>query len=345
MKQFFFAKLLLIIIIMSFITVIQAQDPTIIPPTEGVAQGNPNNIHVLGFWDSFMKWFQTEQGQNLWTGLTAILGASLVFAANRIRHLNQQLNRRVKQIFGLMSPLPPKANEVTNSIMVVGIGGVGKTTLIKNVLGNYNIKTVRTDTYKIYSSAVEIPANQPATRSKLYMSDYVGQNLGNLISSFIEQQRLPYSPMRYGYVQSLIIVVDLFEVQENADLSQQNERFDTFHQPRIDKNLDMWNDQALDAVMGLLPGLDYLCLFINKSDKLRIYDNDVIAQIHKAYAPLRERLNSRNDGLTIKTIIGSAAFLNNINELQQDLIHHSTKVALPTNLQHLEQDNAYDVIQ
>ena len=113
-------------------------------------------------------------------------------------------------------PAPLADGEARNSIVVIGIGNSGKTQFIKGLINSEDADPLsKTQNYSIYHQKIEpsskIYGSGDSARNvyerkivNLYVSDYRGQNIGNLVSSFLFQQKVPNSPMLYGYINSLI---------------------------------------------------------------------------------------------------------------------------------------------
>jgi ethanolamine/propanediol utilization PduV/EutP family protein len=213
--------------------------PVASSPTAPTPEGRGSiNSTVTAIWASIVKE----------AGLLAASAASVIFAA-----LWTVVRERAKRLRALLAslqePPPVPANHKRNSVMIIGLAGSGKTSLIRALTDDLNANPrMSTRTYSIYSIAFDTPGENPTNRTTLYLSDYAGQNLGNLVRSFLEQQQVPYSPMRYGYVSSLILVVDLFEPPRLAD--ETSAKRANYNNDRVRQHLSMWNEQAL----GYRPG-------------------------------------------------------------------------------------------
>ncbi len=237
------------------------------------------------------------------------------------------------RINGRSSDIKVSAGEKKNSIMLVGLGGSGKTALI-NVLCNINKRVEeKTMDYQIISGSVR----QRKTTYHLYISDYRGQDLSNLVRSFIIQQMAPYTPMRFGYIDSLIFVVDLFEHKDDdkgntIEIERGQAEFD---QKRVEKQLEQWNRTAVDAIFGMhvVESLKYICLFINKVDLLADNAPEMESNIETAYKKLIDDLKRRcfyTDEQKLQKqyayfdcIIGSAKKGTGIPILQRNLFTYS----------------------
>ena len=233
-------------------------------------------------------------------------------------------------IKGFTHPMKIPDNESANSIIVLGLSGSGKTSLINKITGDPNANPdISTDRYELFSKLTEYPHFNPngrqISRCKLYLSDYPGQTaLAELISGFIEQQSIPFSPMRFGYVNSLILIVDLISPPNLPDevVPQQQE----FDEQRIQDNIHKWNEQALSAVFGLLPSnssLKYICLFINKVDLLsenRPPQNEILQKYDILYQRL---VKMKPRGVYLRRLVGSGITGENVSTLEEDLKKYS----------------------
>jgi hypothetical protein len=271
------------------------------PPTDGQAE-TPDK--------------KAEPAEEIPTDLIAAVITSIVGPIVVYYLTDRRASQRVAEVRnGITAPQPASLGGRRSSVMVFGIGGVGKTSLIDNMFGGTAPKTERTENvwFYEYSDQVAPPrldgARSPKSQSFThYISDYKGQNLGTIVQSFIVQQKRTYSPMAYGHVTSAIFVVDLFETDDDgrpiecADASRPS-------QARVTANLDAWNGQALDAIFGMLVSDNLRCvvLFINKVNALNPNTPQARAAAHAAYDPLKSALALRvGKKVKLCTILGSA---------------------------------------
>ena len=111
--------------------------------------------------------------------------------------------KEIKNSFKLPVKIP--LTDKRNSILLVGLGGTGKTSLIKALLNNHEANpNEKTENFEIYkgdrlSIKSKQEKNTENNRYWFYIADYKGQNIGQLVRSFIVQQKKPYSPLAYGY--------------------------------------------------------------------------------------------------------------------------------------------------
>lgn len=232
------------------------------------------------------------------TSVAASMTAAVLFS------MSLRLNARLKALH-----LPPRirVDETRNSILLVGIGGVGKTSLIKALTHDLMAEPDTAGPFKIYKH-VEKLGNEPSgvKRTNLYFADYRGQNLTNLIGGFLDQQKQPYCPLRYGFLNSLVMVVDVTDPPTYPGVIPKAKHFS---KKRVEDNLREWNIQSIQAILGLFtrPQLKYICLFVNKIDLLSGYDEAMENEIKKAYLPLLRELNEASDSVRIECMLGSAA--------------------------------------
>jgi len=166
-------------------------------------------------------------------------------------------------------------------------------------------------------------ANKSNSKYWFYIADYKGQNIGQLVRSFIIQQKKPFSPLAYGDITSLILMVDLVTPKEEAhyeDIPKQEK----YNQERVNKHVTEWNDTALDAIFGLLTSeLRYVCIFINKVDLMNDRSYEAEERYIKIFQPMQEKIKKRVGRATVKTYLGSARDGTSLNYLTEDLMEYS----------------------
>jgi GTPase SAR1 family protein len=208
-------------------------------------------------------------------------------------------------------PKPLAKNEKRNSIIVVGLGGCGKTTLINRLSGNHRADPqVQTSDYHLFSWSEQSDGVEP--KFTYYMADYKGQNIGTLIKGLITEQKIPYSPMTWGAVNSLIFVVDIAEPYDKDNQTESSTlKVEKFWEERVKYNINQWSATALDTIFGFttkpsnnpnLNSLKYVCLFVNKIDLLPNMEDE----IRREYKVLNDALRSRCSGLKFELLLGSA---------------------------------------
>jgi GTPase SAR1 family protein len=185
------------------------------------------------------------------TSVAASMTAAVLFS------VSLRLNARLKALH-----LPPRirVDETRNSILLVGIDGVGKTSLIKALTHDSAAELDSTGPFKIYRHVEEL-GNEPSgiKRTNLYFADYRGQNLTNLIGGLLDQQKQLYCPLRYGFLNSLIMVVDVTGTPNYpGEIVPKAEKFSL---KRVEDNLVEWNSQSIQAILVCLRGLN-LSIFV-----------------------------------------------------------------------------------
>ena len=255
------------------------------------------------------------------TGVTSILSGLYNLKQARDK---SQLKLRVNEVErGIVEPVQIGSSETRNSIVLLGLGGSGKTSLIRNVFQQKKATPERTTSeYTIYRSSHSIE-NQ---KCNFFVSDYVGQNLGNLVGSFIEQQKIPFSEMSYGYINSLVLVVDLFPPKASP-VSPDLEPAEQPDLERVTRHLHQWNETALDAVFGMLtvPELSYVCLFVNKYDLISNNSPQSRRSIEALYQKLYAYLSFKVSGQGVESemMLGSASSGESLQRLLERFIKFS----------------------
>jgi GTPase SAR1 family protein len=211
-----------------------------------------------------------------------------------------------------------KPGEFRNSIILVGLGGSGKTTLIKDLVDKGNPK-MSTAAYQALSKIIDKDGN----KYQFYVADYPGQNISVLIKGLMEEQKVPYSPMTFNGIDSIIIVVDLAYTPEPGSPIDMNLVRQTW-QERVQQHIKEWSPTALDCVFGLVgTNIKYVCLFINKFDILNNTDKNISKEmVLREYRQLNQNLSQRR-GFVYKPIIGSFERGDGLVELKQDLKEYS----------------------
>lgn len=286
------------------------------PPSPQVGKGEDPPSKLI---DAFLQLVLAAALLGLSVATTFLLG-------NRAR-LSKLLAEKLDKLVGLELPAPADPDSTANYTMLIGLGGSGKTTLAKSLTSDPAARpNIKTTEWLTYSTRLESPASGSGgvhgkLACKLYVSDYPGQRLSELVKAFVAQQSAPESPLRFGYVTSAVLVVDVVSPPELHD--QPHQRATAPEKKRIKQHLDSWDGQALDAVWGMLPlpGLQYACLFINKVNLLDSRGPDSDEEILALFRPLRERLSDLCEGVEVKTVMGSAE--DHPTELRDDLIRNA----------------------
>ncbi|NJL35453.1 MAG: hypothetical protein HC899_00930 [Leptolyngbyaceae cyanobacterium SM1_4_3] len=266
-------------------------------------------------------------------GTGILTGASAVTSIT-VHRLKEWEQKARAKIFNeeLREPEPLGNNEKRNAIIIVGLGGCGKTTLIrhlsKNEKADPKISTFGYERYGwIEKSWTPNDVETDETKYTYYAADHRGQNIGTLIAGLIGEQKASYSPMTWGAINSLILVVDVTKAydEETQDEFKQKDAFkqegETSWQTRIKENTMQWSRTALNILFGFTarPSLKYVCLFINKVDLLP----DKEAKIKQLYESLIKDLDQMCSGLTFEVILGSVKTGKGLPILEESLKRHS----------------------
>lgn len=232
-----------------------------------------------------------------------------------------------RNFLGIGQPIRIPRGSRRNAVMIVGLGGVGKTALIRTLLDRQDADPTRsTDRYMEYRRDFRFQSQgERSQRCCMFVGDYRGQNVGQLVARFISQQKAPFQALSHGFVNSLILIVDIFEPPK--DPNRQKKTRKTPDLGRIRKNVNEWNCTALDAIFGLLQKetLSYVCLFVNKLDRLQADESKIRDQVEK----LRLRLEKRADASDahFEMILGSAITGAGVEAVKDSLIALSRKEA------------------
>lgn len=235
-----------------------------------------------------------------------------------------------KRAISSFYPRKIKRGTRKNTVLVIGLGRSGKSCLIKTLTKSFDAGKPRL-TYEFEIISCKRTDTLGEIPIYFHFTDYRGQSFKQLIENFIKEQFNPDTLLRYNDINTLILVVDLFEYNESERDEKTYPRVDSI---RINEHLSEWNRTAMDAVFGLLTQekLKYVCLFINKIDKwtrgntrrakdeiLILYQNliqDVENRIDKAYT-------------YFDVIIGSALVGTNIDSLDGGLRQQLYEYSVP----------------
>lgn len=266
-------------------------------------------------------------------GIAALFSAIITALVTLIVEVGAK-NRAVNEVKNsFVLPVQVPNLDKRNSIILLGIGGTGKTSIIKGLLNNNEANpNEKTENFTMYEgnrfSVKEEEketnkANKSNSKYWFYIADYKGQNIGQLVRSFIIQQKKPFSPLAYGHITSLILMVDLVTPKEEAhyeDIPKQEK----YNQERVNTHVTEWNDTALDAIFGLLTSeLRYVCIFINKVDLMNNRSYEAEERYIKIFQPMQEKIKKRVGRATVKTYLGSARDGTSLNYLTEDLMEYS----------------------
>lgn len=264
--------------------------------------------------------------------LVGLLTAAIGYAA---RHLKARIDER-----NMFSDVRVKKGDRKNSIMIIGEGNAGKTTLIQSLCYPNRFGHIdETTEHAVHSAESKIDG----TNYRYFVSDYRGQDLGTLVNSFIAKQLEPRTPMRFGYLNSLIIVIDCIGIENTPKVKHPDElrgdnikRFNAFEKDRVDHQIQLWNRNALDAVFGMhnYQSLRLVCVFVNKvnllnnenaKNELRDYLKPFVEDVEKRCSYYDEEIGKLIPYARFKFIMGSTMTGDGIVELNEAL----TKASVP----------------
>ncbi|QKD03381.1 hypothetical protein EB235_19255 [Mesorhizobium loti R88b] len=232
---------------------------------------------------------------------TLFLALSLLLAS-----LNQFMRNQIARFKArLADPYiqrAPKYETFGLSAMVVGIGGCGKTSIVKALSASEHadpdVATAEALTYSLVNEVTVRKQNQTFRRLvRMYISDHVGQNFRSIFSTdFFKDSEIALLK------KCVIVVVDLFPPVGHLDGVPRRKEFNL---ERIAENLEIYSDEMVQLITQNTKSGDSVVLFINKIDQLQEIDDTAIKRAKGHYRPLVNRLAGIK-GLKLSVLVGSA---------------------------------------
>ncbi len=228
----------------------------------------------------------------------ALVATAFGSAMEWMRRKSKDLQRRLS---GPRFSLPATSVESVNRVLQVGLGGSGKTTLIKTITAHPDVDPrIRTSKVRTYSLVHELTTNKVQHVCRIDIDDYRGQRIGDLVKEWGNRKKRGEDLK----IHSLVFVVDLFYPPGPTETLAPTNEVDP---KRISEHLKEWSAQAVDAVMSLSSiRANYICLFINKVDLLVPCNEQSLSKINESFRPLIEIISTQSSGALFEVIIGSA---------------------------------------
>lgn len=212
----------------------------------------------------------------------------------------------------LKLPKQPVAETKRCSVLLLGIGGVGKSTLVQSLFGDREdvqpnivepedselpsapeLKGVGPEdgrTRRVRTWSERLPWKRSGI--SLSITDYVGQNLGTLVRFFAKAQKEEYSAVAYGWINAVVFVVDVRNPPPTDEPKATVQHTPEPDEERIKTNIDAWNWQAISAVWGMLtlPRFKKIVVVVRKTDLLTKFGPEDRQKIRDAYQPLFDEI-------------------------------------------------------
>ena len=190
-----------------------------------------------------------------------------------------------------------------NVIIQLGIGGAGKTTLIKQLIGdptaNPNVETMNFSVYKRHSTIESGSGDGKKLETSIIIADYRGQDFSTLIRGILDHTRKG-KEFRAGNINTIIFLVDIFPPCDNkAELiSDQPDR------ERLRKNIEYWNEDKVQEIFNSFTergSLKNVVVFVNKCDLLASRNREQL--IDPVIQPLMHCIEKHTESLFIDPLI------------------------------------------
>ena len=235
-------------------------------------------------------------------------------AAGLLQSINRKLGRSLR------------GGRAQNVVVQLGIGGSGKTTLIRYLILDPKANpTIETEGFDVYRRDFSITRTRndgrpDEVKTSIVIADYRGQHYGTLIEGILEHTVNRRSPVRNGSINTILFVVDVFypTLDRSVDLPPQP-RPDP---ERLREHVEYWNEARLEVLFRLLRqgSVRNVGVFVNKCDLLTSEQGRDEAR--RAIAPLVASIQHWTDPLGVQpfVILGSLKTGTGVNELLDRMI-------------------------
>ncbi len=221
---------------------------------------------------------------------------------------------RMLSAFSSMKSYMAKNQQHSNVVMMLGLGGAGKTSIIHGVTEDPQANPrIATPSFSIFDYHQD---------KALYMMDYRGQNLATLIAALSYgdyEGDLPTSSA--SQINSIVLVLDLISPAANPAIRLRAPM--DIDQKRVQENEEFWNSAIMQALTTFLSEdhLRYVCIFINKTDlhKKDLTQDDIDA-IEDMYMPICTKLAEYRKAAEFEIMVGSAKDKTIISKLRNRLL-------------------------
>ena len=299
---------LVALIFLVFAAMLAGETPTpsatdVVTPRDEASQG----IWEENFVKPFKKGWEATVAKKVEAGITLLALVAFTW-------LTKSYNKLRKRLAGPRFKLPKTQSDSYQRILLLAIGGTGKTQLVRSLFG-YSDRhkeapdpRVSTQGLRLYTLNHEVTSGDHASVCRLEIEDYRGQDITQ-ISHHVSQQS--HDPKALPFT-SVILMVDLFETdeyrnEEDSELPEPVE--DEPDTDRVGEHKRVWTNELLKAIISPLPRkLSSVFLIINKLDLLKdSLSPQKINGVRKRYQPLLDVLVNSIPGVKPEIIFTSAA--------------------------------------
>jgi hypothetical protein len=214
-----------------------------------------------------------------------------------------------------------KASDLIARVAVVGLGGAGKTTLIKTLTGCDKIDP-RISNRGICPVIVGRENGggwfSRATRTSIIYCDSEGQRPQTFVTSMLEADESDI--LHKGCFDVLIFVLD---VKGPAKVMHRDDEIvDSVDWQRLTEHVEQWSDYALSMLFDTMSERLKVCfVFVNKCNLVKELSGSekqkLKFQILDFISPFTQRLQPRMKGILFRVILGSARDMEEVAEVRQ----------------------------